>query len=76
MLRTREKIDCLQPLKMGEKLKAKIKCSFQKVIWIAEADTRTAEFDNVYIYIASVYKEVGVLLANMTRFTKGTDHFC
>ena len=37
-----------------------------------EADTRTAWFDNVCIYIASVYKEVGVLLANMTRFTKGT----
>ena len=53
MLRTRQKIDCLEALKVGEKLEAEIKCSFQEIIMITEAENKTWRFHNVYIYIGS-----------------------
>ena len=38
MLCTRQKIDCLQALKVREKMEANIKYSSQEVITITEAD--------------------------------------
>ena len=64
-LRTGQKFDCLQALKVAEKVEAEIKYSSQEVMMITEAETPEQRSLIMCTFtLAHVYKELGVLLAN------------
>ena len=64
-LHTEQKVDCLQALKVAEKVEAEIKYSSQEVMMITEAETPEQRSLIMCTFtLAHVYKELGVMLAN------------